>query len=115
MSTTEELTADASLEGAPRAASPRLHRRVQAGMTESSNWFELIKFGAVGASGYAVNLIVYELFRTGLDTHYRTAAIAAFVVAVTNNFLLNRHWTFDAKEGHAGFQAARFFGVSLVA
>ena len=34
---------------------------------------------------------------------------------MTNNFLINRHWTFDAAEGHAGFQAARFFTVSVVA
>jgi dolichol-phosphate mannosyltransferase len=46
--------------------------------------------------------------------HHIAAAIAAFVVAVTNNFWWNRHWTFGAGEGHAGFQAARFFIVSLV-
>jgi putative flippase GtrA len=34
---------------------------------------------------------------------------------VTNNFAWNRHWTFDARAGHAGFQAARFLIVSLVA
>ncbi len=32
-----------------------------------------------------------------------------------NNFWLNRHWTFAARDGHAGFQAARFFTVSVVA
>jgi putative flippase GtrA len=36
-------------------------------------------------------------------------------VAVFNNFWWNRHWTFGAREGHAGFQAARFFFVSVVA
>ena len=30
-----------------------------------------------------------------------------------NNFAWNRHWTFSAHDGHAGFQAARFFVVSL--
>ena len=40
---------------------------------------------------------------------------AAFVVAVTNNFWWNRHWTFGAGDGHAGFQAARFFAVSVAA
>jgi putative flippase GtrA len=37
------------------------------------------------------------------------------VVAVTNNFWWNRHWTFRARGGHAGFQAARFFTVSVAA
>ena len=36
-------------------------------------------------------------------------------MAVTNNFLLNRHWTFDAAAGSVRFQAMRFFVVSLVA
>ena len=32
-----------------------------------------------------------------------------------NNFWWNRHWTFGAGDGHAGFQAARFFTVSVAA
>ena len=47
--------------------------------------------------------------------HHLVAATLAFVVAVTNNFWWNRHWTFGARGGHAGFQAARFFTVSVVA
>ena len=43
------------------------------------------------------------------------AATAAFAVAVMNNFWWNRHWTFRARGGHAGFQAARFFTVSIAA
>ena len=31
-----------------------------------------------------------------------------------NNFAWNRHWTFDATVGHVGFQAARFFTVSVL-
>jgi putative flippase GtrA len=34
---------------------------------------------------------------------------------VANNFWWNREWTFRAQGGHAGFQAARFFTVSVVA
>jgi putative flippase GtrA len=34
---------------------------------------------------------------------------------VTNNLWWNRHWTFRARGGHAGFQAARFFAVSVAA
>ena len=46
--------------------------------------------------------------------HHLAAAVLSFCVAVTNNFLLNRAWTFrDARGGHAGFQAARFFAVSV--
>jgi putative flippase GtrA len=34
---------------------------------------------------------------------------------VLNNFVLNRHWTFDAGDGRVHFQAMRFLVVSLVA
>jgi putative flippase GtrA len=48
-----------------------------------------------------------------LGVHHTVAALAAFAVAVTNNFLWNRYWTFGPGDGQAGFQAARFFVVSL--
>jgi putative flippase GtrA len=89
--------------------------RVRRGMRHSANWFQLVRFGLVGASGYVVNLAVFTFALHALDVGYRRAAALAFVVAVTNNFLWNRHWTFDARAGHAGFQAARFFVVSFVA
>jgi dolichol-phosphate mannosyltransferase len=84
-------------------------------MRKPANWVQLIKFSAVGASGYVVNLAVYGTLVMVLDVHYILAAVLAFCVAVTNNFLWNRHWTFRATEGHMGFQAARFFTVSLLA
>ena len=70
----------------------------------------------VGASGYVVNLAVFALARAGArrsPTGSRRSL--AFLVAFVNNFWLNRHWTFAAGDGHAGFQAARFFTVSVVA
>jgi len=39
----------------------------------------------------------------------------AWLIAVLNNFILNRHWTFDARTGQARSQAIRFLLVSLVA
>ena len=91
----------------------RTHTRVREGMAQRHNWFELSKFVAVGASGYVVNLIAYEIARAGFDVHYMVAAVIAFCFAVTNNFLWNRHWTFKATHSHAGFQAARFYTVSV--
>ncbi len=90
-----------------------LHRRVRHGMRHPGNWLELIRFGAVGASGYVVNLAVFALSVHGLGVDYRVAAILAFLAGVMNNFWWNRHWTFGAAEGHAGFQAARFLTVSV--
>ena len=54
----------------------------------------MAKFCAVGASGYVVNLIVYIALLDGANLHYRLAATGSFLVAVTNNYLWNRLWTF---------------------
>jgi len=92
-------------------------RRVHLGTRQPGNWVQLFHFGVVGGTGYVINLIVFTLLAHGAELNHLLAAIGAFVVAVTNNFLLNRHWTFrrqGSTESHAGFQAARFFTVSLV-
>ena len=92
-----------------------VHLRLRAGLRKPHNWLQLVKFCAVGASGYVVNLCVFALFVGPLDAHHLVAATAAFAVAVMNNFWWNRHWTFRARSGRAGFQAARFFTVSVAA
>jgi len=78
-------------------------------------WWQLLRFSLVGASGFLVNLGVFAFVVWGGGGH-RAAALAAFLVAVSNNFVWNRRWTFaDARGGHAGFQAARFLTVSVAA
>ena len=74
---------------------------------------QLLKFGLVGGSGYVINLAVFAVLAGNLGVHHAIAAVGAFAVAVTNNFLWNRYWTFGPGDGPAGFQAARFFVVSL--
>jgi putative flippase GtrA len=90
-------------------------KRIGRGTLKPGNWLQLMQFGVVGASGYLINLAVFAVVNEALGIHYIGAAIVAFCVAVTSNFWWNRHWTFDAKHGHAGFQAARFFTVSVLA
>jgi len=92
-----------------------LQSRIRLGLRRPANWLELVRFATVGASGYVVNLAVFSLAVHAAGIDYRVAATLAFVVALTNNFLWNRHWTFRAGGGHAGFQAARFVAVSLAA
>ena len=88
-------------------------RRTMTGATKPHNWIQLVKFGAVGGSGYVINLVVFGLLAEGLGVHHLLAAAGAFCVAVTNNFLLNRYWTFTAGEGDSGFQGPRFMVISL--
>jgi len=90
-------------------------KRIGRGTLRPQNWVQLLQFGLVGFSGYVVNIAVFAVVVGPFGLHHILAAIIAFCVAVTNNFWWNRHWTFDARQGHAGFQAARFFTVSVLA
>ena len=92
---------------------PTLRLRVARAARSRRAWSQLLRFGVVGATGTVVNLLVYALAAGPLGWDYRLAALLGFAVAVSNNFALNRIWTFAGATGHAGFQAARFVAVSL--
>ncbi len=97
------------------AGSVALRRRVRAAARRPASWFELMRFALVGASGYVVNLVTFFIAVRALEVGHIGGALIAFAVAVLNNFWWNRHWTFKAPDGHAGFQAVRFFAVSVAA
>jgi putative flippase GtrA len=105
VSVSEELTTTVEL--------PFRHR-VRHGVRRPQNWVQFVRFAAVGASGYAVNLAAFAICVHAIKIDYHVAAVIAYTVSVLNNFWLNRHWTLDAKQDHAGHQALRFFAVSLV-
>src|SRR3569623_89699 len=74
---------------------------------------QFVRFCAVGASGYAVNLAVYvTLLAVGL--HYLAAAAIAFLVAAASNYLWNRTWTFRASEAPVLGQGVRALVVSAL-
>ena len=78
---------------------------------------QFIKYCLVGAIGLFVNLIVYSLLVKGAHFHYLAGATMSFIVAVTNNFILNKYWTFGNPQGGMFMQAGRFLiisGTSLV-
>jgi putative flippase GtrA len=77
------------------------------------SWIQLLKFGVVGGSGYLINLGVFAFLSGNLGVYHAVAAVGAFCVAVTSNFLWNRYWTFGPGDGLAHLQAARFLAVSI--
>jgi putative flippase GtrA len=91
-----------------------LRTRTTRALRARRNWVELAKFCLVGVSGYVVNLLVYVALLDGANLHYRLAATGSFLVAVTNNYLWNRLWTFRHHRGHFGYQGLRFFVVSAI-
>jgi dolichol-phosphate mannosyltransferase len=98
-------------------AERNLAPRALAGLLAHYTFRQLVKFGLVGATGFIVNVTVYAFCLRVLDVHYRLAYVAAFCVAVTNNFVWNRLWTFrhERDASHVAMQGARFFAVSLAA
>ena len=88
---------------------------MDAALRRRANWEQLVKFCLVGAMGYVVNLAVYTVLLEVAGFHYLPAAIGSFLVAVTNNYLWNRVWTFRHQRGHVVLQGARFLVVSTLA
>jgi putative flippase GtrA len=96
------------------ATRPTGWNRAALALRRPANWIQLAKFAAVGASGYVINLAVYSaLVLTGVN--YLAAAVCSFLVAVTNNYTWNRHWTFRGERGHLVYQGFRFLVVSTIA
>lgn len=93
-------------------ARPAVLARVRRGVRRTANWLQLGRFCAVGATGYVINLVTFALCTHGLDVDYRVAATVAFLVAVTNNFVWNRRWTFGLTGSGRRPQALRFLAVS---
>ena len=74
---------------------------------------QFVRFCAVGASGYAINLAVYAtLLAAGL--HYLAAAAIAFLAAAASNYLWNRRWTFRTSDAPVVGQGARALVVSAL-
>jgi dolichol-phosphate mannosyltransferase len=94
---------------------PTTRERAVAALSRPHNWVQLAKFCVVGASGYVVNLAVYTALLRGAGIHYLPAAVCSFLVAVTNNYVLNRVWTFRHERGHVAYQGLRFLVVSVLA
>jgi putative flippase GtrA len=87
-------------------------QRVLTGLRHVPNWWQLGRFLTVGASGFAINIVVYAVLVHPLSIPYVAAAAISNVVALSSNFVLNRRWTFDATHGRRRLQAPRFAVVS---
>lgn len=77
-----------------------------------------LRFGVVGVSSTAIDLGLFYLLVTELGWQTRPLLVAAksisFALGVTNGFIWNRLWTFQATEGHAPTQYVKFVLVNLV-
>jgi len=74
---------------------------------------EIFRFCVVGGVGFLVNLLVYSACIWMLGLPPAVAATCAFCIAVFNNYVLNRSWTFQTAPRFAG-QGFRFFAIALL-
>ena len=108
----DELTAD---ELTTAVVELPFHHRVKAGVASGENWLQLIRFGVVGASGFAVNTITYALLLL-IPIDYKLALPIAYLAGVVNNFTWNSRWTFTHhRESHTAVQGMKFLVVSAFA
>ena len=88
--------------GAEQRAPARAHVRLLHGMRRPANWLQLIRFGLVGGERVRGQPVVYALLVHVLERPLPAGCCCSRGwSAVTNNFVLNRHWTFDASAGRA--------------
>ena len=55
---------------------------------------QAIKFGIVGGIGTVINIGVLTALTELGGVHYVLSALVAIFVAMTSNFIWNKHWTF---------------------
>ena len=90
----------------------QVRRSVAVELRRTANWFQLLSFCAVGASGYVVNLAVYSALLAA-GSGFVAGAVGAFAVAVGNNYTLNRLVTFRNQRATVAVQGARYLSVAL--
>ena len=74
------------------------------------------KFAVVGVINTLVNLLVLSILTEFFGIYYMFSAVFAFLVAVTNSFVMNSLWTFNHKLNHKPAEKySKFFVISICA
>jgi len=103
-----------STTSAPRPAE-RVFRVPGVRSATRDDWAQLVRFCLVGGTGYFINLAVFGVLVHGFGVHHLVAAVGAFGVAWTCNFVFNKYWTFRRHDRTAFQQAWRYLAVSVAA
>ena len=74
-----------------------------------------IRFAIVGAIGFGVDFITFNLFRSGIGIPPEISSILSFLAAVISNFIWNRYWTYpDSRSKSLMGQLIQFIVVNIV-
>jgi len=82
---------------------------------KSKNFFQFCRFCIVGSIGTGIDFAVLNLGILVFSWNVYLTATLAFVLAASNNFLLNKYWTFSEKSKGSRFvsQYMQFLLVSI--
>jgi len=75
---------------------------------------QLIKFALVGITGMGLDFGTTWLLKEKVKINKFVANACGFSIAVVNNFILNKYWTFDNQNPIATEQFVKFLVISIV-
>lgn len=73
---------------------------------------KILKFSSVGALGSITNISIYSML-VFVNINYNIASILAFIVAVTQNYTLNKRWTFKDHNTKTKKKFIKYFILNL--
>jgi len=76
--------------------------------------YKFLKFGIVGISGMAVDFGVTFLCKEKFKFNKYIANTLGFFAGATNNFIINRIWTFQSNDPEVSVQYFKFLSVSTI-
>ncbi|MCK5624405.1 GtrA family protein [Candidatus Pacearchaeota archaeon] len=76
---------------------------------------EFLKFVCVGFTGTILHLAVLYIFTEFFGIYYLVSSVFGFCFGVTNNFILNKIWTFKEKLNHGVFKKYyKYFVLNVI-
>jgi len=81
---------------------------------KNSTLSEFIRYCVVGITGTIIDVGIYTILTRVAHLYYIYATCISVFIAIINNFLLNKYWTFKkGKSGKFGIEYIKFFIVSV--
>lgn len=75
---------------------------------------KIIRFALVGCTGVIVDFGITFLLKERLKINKYLASSIGFCIAATNNYILNRIWTFNSADPNIIVQYSKFFSVAMI-
>ena len=75
---------------------------------------QFIKFSLVGVLNTSIHYGIFYVTYEYMGLYHLLASTIGFCFAVTNSYLINKHWTFKARGSNVHHEFAKFIIVNLI-